>query len=338
MPSRDEALTAIGQAAGPTLDAYADSVCVPILADNARLSIALSDQTIRADNAELANATLRAEVADLREQLAALRPMRLGLTTTPQSVDEMVRCETALGVKLAARRTFTSGDLPATFAASPCSVDPDNGWLSAYSFVAVGPALDKIARGEYDKRLADWIASVPAGHPVDLAFCHEADSKVRKGHATVDQVNAAYVRARQVFDAHAPTNVRLAWCGTGYYWYKNSGWDVAAFAPAMDAAHIVTADPYGQGTQDANTTLRYYLEWVETTGKPGAVWEFSTNDRTKGEGYKATFIRDFLDLCAEARLEYACGFNSAVGGSQPLLSSPAYVAAFADAVRTYQGT
>ncbi len=292
--------------------------------------------------------------------------MLLGCSNEPNTETGIREVQTMVGEDLGCRRSFTPGELPSTFANSPCSVDPRNGWHSLYSCRPAKADADlqqgllDIAAGLWDTRIKNWAKSVPDGHTVDFCILHEADAKVNKGLATKAAYLDAMERIRAVFDQMARAgvpqvtsgNVRMTVNMTAWLWEKTAA-EVNSYERAFTAADVVTADPYGKGKRSGSACQDGYGTWLggRTDGTVGGIWEFSTRDTEilpleDGIAYKKQFIKDFVDYAYNHGYHHVSAFNSTVAGGgpdsggtsevQPTFNRQVYADIYSAKIRAYQ--
>lgn len=253
--------------------------------------------------------------------------------------------EGMIGRKFQHRRSFTQGDMPATFAQSACSADPANDWLSMWSFTATttNGRLQSIANGNHDQKIRNWVQSVPAGHRVWWSFCHESDAKVAKGEATVADVNAAFVRAGQVMDQMRSEgvsqvvsgNVKLVMNLTNNNFNKQGSSHQNRFNTGLAACDSFALDIYGGAAGDNRNFPNWSadaLAWINGTAltlvPEWGIWETSASDAKGTIETKSAWIEDSIRISYQNDARYYTAFDSGVNGSQPYFNRQIYADIF----------
>lgn len=271
-----------------------------------------------------------------------------------------------IGRNLSIRRSYTELELPASFSQSPCGADvgQTNVW-SAYNFAGKLPksgdatyaadvaAIQAVLLGlknrSYDAAIKAWVASIPSDHYVDIGIMHEVDVKVQQGvytsQAAVDAWTgfAATIAALRTANAPGITRVRTVCCMTAYNFQATASGVVlrtdAGSSPSLDTclnlADVIAVDGYGKGKTSASGVFNNFFTYagVNYPNKPRVIWEFSTSPDQPGG--RPQWITDVFALAYAGGCDYLSGFNSAVGGSSPLIGDTASAAAFAAAMDSY---
>lgn len=250
-------------------------------------------------------------------------------------------------------RSFTSGDLPATFSQTPAAQDLANGWRSGWSFVCNdNTRATAIASGQYDNRIRNFIQSIPLNAQVDWTFAHEANAKLDT--TTLANQTAAFQRAaslmRQFRDDGMPQvvsgNVNLVLCLTNWNWYQKTAPTYTRYDPVIAEVDMLTIDIYG-GLLAPNYTWAIQMDtllrwWYDEGGKDlgtGRIglWETSANDSERGIAAKEKWITDCVKGFYDNGGEVFAAFAAETNGSQNFFNRQEYADLYATLIDQYGG-
>lgn len=257
------------------------------------------------------------------------------------------------------RRSFDSGDLPATFAQAACAKDYSDAHVaSLYSFVLTAARCDAIIAGTYDARFRSFWRSKPPGAVLLFGAGHEGDAKVRNGVYTAAQWAGAQQRMASVLAGErAKTGTaRIPGLDDIYFqtiltlYYFTAGPTIIAdgrVGGGMDVGFIAgdycIVDQYGHGTDDPVLPQANYDSFM--AGYPDklrGIGEFSTQTSQRATtsnpgGGKGGWIKALCAAAFSKGYSLVTGFDSSTNGSEPFLQGeglPAWRASMA----LYQGT
>lgn len=238
---------------------------------------------------------------------------------------------------LSAHRTYSSGEFPATFAASPAGDDVSSGRVSIYS---AKPDITATASGARDAAITAFVNSIPAGHAVFLTIWHEHDAKVRQGTFTYGEWQAAYRRFVDVVRAVGRSRTWLFVNPTAWLWNSSQTthtpeevWpgdsyvDVIAIDGYSDSPEDLFGEPLAFARAHSKPWAIAECGWPEGASKPGLITDTAAYAATNGSA-------------GRPGAEFLCWFDSAVGGGEVGATptpgtDPASRAAAAAACQTY---
>jgi hypothetical protein len=223
------------------------------------------------------------------------------------------------------RRSYNSGDIPTTWAASAAGGDVGN-WASIWS---AKPDPIAMAAGTLDASTLAFLQSIPDTHTAWVTIWHEPDVKIKQQTApwTPAQYIAAYQRffslVRQVGKPHVYTTLLF---GAYVYLHPRAGATMAELWPGNDAdgrpyVDVIGFDGYSETTAETGAGMwGGGRQFAQDHGVAWGIAEVGFTTNVVSGSAAATWLQNQADYAAgngagpHASAAFVSMFNSTVGG------------------------
>jgi hypothetical protein len=267
--------------------------------------------------------------------------LRMGLASTMHPelsrFDDFRRLEALVG-HLDARRSYEMGGIPASFAQSVAWPDQLLKVASCWSFK---PDLAAFARGDLDDAFRLFLASIPARHRMWMCCWHEPEDDIAAGTITLADWTAANVHMAEMIHASTRANLHSVICLMGYTANPVAKLRMDDYRTAAEAVDLLAIDCYGESYWDpmGDSQAWRWHDWSLTVARPlgrgslkCSIWETSAQPQQPGF---STYLDGLAAYAAHNGFTHFLGFNSTVGGSNPIVDGPQGSQPFADIVARY---